>query len=526
MADIPPLDIQTRPSRLPVEDALEPLKTQASIYIGPNATVVQRTWAGFSGDKNCLDLGDVFHALAHPPLYGKISEIRGKLLETLGYREEDPLQFKTLPLGPDQQLALTLIDPKDRDPNEPTLIFGTGFAHPASLYMASMIALANTLKTQVVVIDQPGNGGSQSSRTVNQNDLYRALKLAITTSVAEGGRYYVGGHSLGSAPAYRLFRDIRDGKSPVGNRELVRMVVVNPIPTRLQESSGGAGISRAFMLGGVASQVAHGFQGMKANSLHLFSNETNPIVAREDMPVSTPGMVTTFGALDMDDIAAHVGSDHRVVVMLSKNDRLMNWNVGAYTSRRGYHLIDGDHGACLIGPHISAACTKHLTSAFRGGLDDRLPRATPGGIYRHANGVGRLGLGWRSDGAAVAIPEITLRHGLLTAGHAAACHAIGVYLGGGIATELGYRFSGSARGIAASQGTLYLGAEGLGWPVDLKVGVRGGVDFMNGDRPIIRGLVTSLGVNLARIIDVEAQGRFTLSGQFQDIIAGVALRFL
>lgn len=519
----------TSPERFPLEDALEPLKKQSHIDLGADAPLIERTWAAFSGDRDRLDLGDVFFALAHPSLYSDVAEIKSRLLEILGYREEDPLQFKTLALGPNQQLALTIIEPAHRDLAEPTLIFVTGFAHPAPLYVDSMQKLAKALHTKVVVIDLPGNGASQSSSTVNQRDLYKALKLTITSEVAEGAQYYVSGHSLGSSPTYQLFQDIKSGKAPVGNRELVRMVIINPIPTRLQETSGGASISRPFMLGGVLSQVAHGFQGMRANSLHLFNNETpdtvtektNPLVAREDVPISTLGLLTSFGALDLDDPIDSVGSDKRLAIILTKKDKLMKWNVDTYENRRGYHIMDGDHGACLIGPQISAMCTKHLVSAFRGDPNDSVPRATPETVYRHGSGTVRLGLGWRSDNAAVASPEIVVKHGLLTFGSAA-----GVYLGGGIVSEVGYKFGSGEHGIATPQAQLYLGTEGLRLPLDMKVGVRGGVDFITHAHPVTYGLMTSLGTNLARIIDVELQGRFTLSGQFQDIIAGFALRFL
>lgn len=471
--------------RLPLDDALEPLKKQPFIAVGPNAPHVQRTWAAFSGDKDRLDLGDVFCALAHPSLYSNAEVVRTRLLEILGYREEDPLEFKTLPLGPNQQLALTIIELLGRDPAEPTLIFAAGFAHPASLYMGSMVALAKALHTKVVVIDQPGNGGSQSSTTVNQKDIYKALKLAITSEVTDGEKYYVGGHGMGSSPAYQLFQDIKAGKTPVGNRELVRMVVINPVSTRLQETSGCAGGSRLFMRSGAAR------------------------------------MTTILAAQDMDDITPHVGRDTRLAVLLSKNDSLMNWNVGAYEDRRGYHLIDGDHGACLIGRDISSLCTKHLATAFRGEPDDRVPLATVGHVYRRASGSVRLGLNWRSDNTAVISPEITLKYGILSVGS-----VLGVYLGSGIVSEVGYRWGEDHHGIATSHTQIYLGTEGLRWPIDLKAGARGGVDFVNNNHPITYGLMTSLSTNLARILDIEVQGRFTLSGKFQDLVAGFAVRFL
>ncbi len=528
MADLDPLKTRPPLDILPFEKALEPLQKRSFITLGPGATPLQRTWAAFSGDKNRLDLGDVFHVLANPSLYGNVDIIRARLLEVLGYQEGAHMRFKALTLGPGQQLALSITEPEDRDTSQPTLVFVAGFAHPASLYMTSLSRLAKVLGTKVVVMDLPGNGGSQSGPTVDQTDFYKALKLAITSEINEGEKYHVGGHSLGCSPVYRLFREIKSGSSPVGKRELARAVIINPVPTWLQETSGAGYLSRKFMVGSVGSQASHGFGGMKAVALDRFTNETPSsvtertklIVGREDVPISTLGMMTILTALDADDPVASVGSDKRLAVILSNKDRLMNWDTELYKGHRGYRIISGDHGACLIGPHISAACTKELAHSFQNDPDDRRPPATAGTVYRSGSGVARLGLVWRSDNAALVFQDISVRQGLLTFGT-----DLGTYVDGGIKTELGYRF-GNRRGVVAPQARIYLGTEGLRLPVDVKFGAYVGIDFADSASPLIHGLVTALGINLTRIFDIEAQARFTFSGQFQDLIAGIALRFL
>ena len=514
-------------TRLPLEDALQPLEKKAFINLSGDSSSVQRAWAAFSGDPERLDLGDVFQALAHPDLFGNISEIKDKLKKLMGYRLADPLTFKTVALSPTQQLALTIIEPADHNPEAPVVVFATGFAHPAPLYVPHMLELAKTLRTKVVLFDEPGNGGSQSSSMVNQDDFYKALTTAITTEVPVGGKYLVGGHSLGSTPVYRLFQDIKNGETPVGKRTLMRAVVINPIPSRLTETSGNAAISRGFMVGGVASEVAHLFTGLKANSPSLFDNDLpekvggRATITREDVPISVPGLLKIFGSIDLNDPALEVGTDPRIAVVLSRGDHLMNWNTKTFEGRRGYHVIDGDHGACLTGVQPTFLCTEALVHAFAAPMNPRDRTLGTQEIYHHTNGMMRFGIqsGMRTP-STLATPEISAKYGLLSFGQ-----GLGVYFGGGITGEFGYQFGKNARWVAAPLGQLYLGAESLRLPVDLKIGAQAGMDFLSpSEQPITEAFTAAIGINAARIIDIEAQARFSFTGQFQDVVAGLKLR--
>lgn len=516
-----------RAGRLPLEDALQPLENQAFIKLNSDSSAVQRTWAGFSGDPERLDLGDVFQALAYPNLFGNIPEIKDKLKNLMGYRSGDPLTFKTVALGPTQQLALTIIEPAERNPAAPVVVFATGFAHPASLYVPHMLALAKALHTKVVLFDQPGNGGSQSSTLVNQDDFYKALTTAITTEVANGEKYFVAGHSLGSTPTYRLFQDIKDGKTPVGKRELVRAVVINPIPSRLHETSGAAAISRSFMMGGVGSEVAHGLMGLKANSPALFDNDLpekvggRAIIKREDVPISVPGLLKIYGSIDLNDPALEVGTDPRIAVVVSRGDHLMNWDATIFEGRRGYHVIDGDHGACLTGTQPTFLCTEALVHALAAPLNSHDRTLASSSIYHHANGMVRFGIqsGIRTP-STLATPEISAKYGVLSFGQ-----GLGIYFGGGIIGELGYQFGKESRWVAAPLGQLHLGVESLRLPFDAKFGVQTGIDFMSpSETPIISAFTATFGANITRIIDIEAQARFSFTGQFQDVVAGLKLR--
>jgi pimeloyl-ACP methyl ester carboxylesterase len=511
----------------PLDEALQPIEKQPFIDTNAESSAIQRTWAAFSGDPERLDLGDVFQALVEPYLFGNLSEIKDKLKIMLGYRPGDPLTFKTLALSPSSQVALTIIEPGDRNSDTPVLIFATGFAHPASLYVPHLQGLAREMRTKVVVFDLPGNGGSQSNGTVDQRHFYQALKAVITFEVPEGGHYFVGGHSLGSAPVYQLFQDIKQGKTPVGNRTLARAVVVNPIPSRHTETSGNAAISRGFMTRGVLSEVAHGLTALKANSFSLFDNDLpdkisgRPIIAREEVPISVPGMIKIYGSIDMNDPALEVGTDPRIAVVLSRSDRLMNWDHNTFNGRRGYHVIDGDHGACLTGTQLTFACTAALMQAFTEPLNPHERILPPRETYRHINSMVRMGIqaGIRTP-STVVTPEIATKYGIISFGQ-----SLGIYLGAGIAGELGYRFGQDSRGTATSLGMLHLGVEGLRLPIDIKFGAQAGVDFLNpSDYPIVSALTVTVGANVARIIDIEAQARFSMTGQFQDVVAGLKLR--
>lgn len=515
-------------TRPPLDDALQPLENKPFITLEKDATPVQRIWAAFSGDPERLDLGDVFQALVEPYLFGNLPEIKEKLKAILGYRPNDPLLFKNIPLTATQQLALTIIEPPDRTPEAPVLVFATGFAHPASLYVPHMLALAKALRTKVVLFDAPGSGGSQSSTTVDHTDFYKALKEVITHEVPVGRNYFVGGHSLGSAPVYQLYQEIKTGKAPVGQRTLVRAVVINPIPSRLHETSGTGTIAREFMTRGVLSEVAHGFTALKSNSLSLFDNDLpekvagRRIVAREEVPISVPGMLKIYGSIDANDPTLDVGQDPRIAVVLSRDDHLMNWDDQSFALRRGYRVIDGDHGACLTGTFVTAQCTAALADAFSAPLYPQHSPISAGETYHHANGMVRMGLqSWMRLPSLAITPEIAIKYGIASFGQ-----GLGIYLGSGIVGELGYQFGRQARGIAAPQGQVYLGLEGLRLPVDAKLGAQAGVDFLSpSERPLLSALTTTVGVNVARIFDIEAQARFTVSGQFQDAVAGLKLRF-
>ncbi len=521
--------ITTRSTPLPpfpFEEAIKPLQKQAFITINDDSSAVQRTWAAFSGDKKRLDLGDIFYALAHPSLYSDIPGIRTRLLGFLGYREDDPISFKTIAMGSTQQVALTIIEPENRDASVPPMIFAGGFAHPASLYTPQLVALAQELHTKIVIVDAPGNGGSQSSTTVNQKDFYAALKATITSEVPEGSPYYVSGHSLGSSAAYQLFKEVKDGKSPVGHRELVRAVIINPIPSRLHETTGTGTIARKFMVKGLFSEFAHGGMGLRANSLSLFDNDQHDkadgraLVSREDIPISIPGLISTYGNVDLNDATQYVGHDDRIVIVMSRDDHLMNWNAETFVGRRGYTVIDGDHGACVTGIHITGKCTKTLAATFTGIPDPTLPTLEASEIYAGASGHVRVGIQGSSSKSMTVVPEMMLKIGTLSFGQ-----DLGIYFNTGFLAELGYQFGNTNRGIAMPQVQLTVGAEGLRWPLSIEAGVKSGIDFLKPEgHQMSSHLVASIGTNLSRIFDFTVKTNFDFSGKFQDVTAGLALK--
>lgn len=530
-----PIATTTAPTfTFPFEEVLKPLENRSFITLGADATPLQRTWAAFSGDKNRLDLGDVFHALTNPSLYSGIPEARAKLLEILGYRGDGSsrlLSFKAIALGPNRQLALTIITPEGINPAVPPVIFAAGFAHPASLYTSHLVALAKAMQTRVVIFDAPGIGGSQSSTTVDAAVFYTALKAAITGEVPDGKSFIVIGHSLGCSAAYQLLKDLQSGKTPVGRRELRRVVIVNPIPSLLHEISGVGRLSRSFLLGGLGSQIGHGLAGMQTNSLSLSDNDApdkisgRKIVAREDVPISVPGMISILGGIDLIDPARHVGQDGRLAVVISRDDRLMNWDADTFEGQRGYTVIPGDHGACLTGTAVTGDCTKALVRAVTEDPDSRRPALDVSEIYRGATGRLRLGIqggssGKGGKGSLAFVPEILLKVGALSLGQ-----DVGMYLNTGFLAELGYLFGASARWKVMPQVQFTTGIEGLRWPLFIETGIRSGLDYLKpGEPQIASSLIATIGMNLARIIDITVTASTDIDGTFQGIIGGLALR--
>jgi len=393
----------------------------------------------------------------------------------------------------------------------------------------SMEKLAKEMQCKVILFDQPGNGGSQSASTVNQVDFYNALKEAIRINVPEDGRYYVAAHSLGSSGAYQLFNDIHAGKTPVGNRRLVRMMLINPIPTKFQESTEKGKLARTFLWSGLGSQVAHGFTAMRAGTLDLFDNglseymrpQTRARIAREQPNISLAGVISTLGNLDLQAPLDAVGHDDRLVIVLGKDDQLMNWDVDAYQGKRGYYVINSDHGGLLIDGMANDADIKSYAKILTQAPDPKLASISKESAYRSMGGIIRLGLLSTTQTPSMwLVPELTVRRGLTTLPG-----DFGIFAGGGFFAELGHAYTQNLW-HANTQAQAFVGIEHLRLPIEAQVGIRGGVNYIDPFHPFTTGAYTTLRINAARIVDLEAQIRWDLHGHFQDFIAGLRLRVL
>lgn len=525
MTDFP---VITKTQAMPFEGILARLKDRNHVDLddSEDVTALDRHWAAFSGDPRRLDTGDLMAALTRPDI-SHIPEVTSKIRRHLGFRPEDQLQFKTLALSPTQQVAITIITPDHLFPDTPTLVFGGGLAHPSSLYVPAMVKLAQELQTKVILFDTPGNGSSQSNEGVNQKTFYAALKLVIASEIPDGEKYAVAGHSLGSNAVYQLFDDIKSGKNPLGSRKLLRAMVINPIPTRFQEASFAARMSRRFMWGQVGSQLANGFRAMKATCLDLFDNnapDNTPVrrlVDREKVPISAVGMVTTLGNQDLNDPSNDVGRDSRITVVLSRGDRLMGWDADRFDNRRGYLVLPGSHSGGLIGDHNPPFISSALAMVLQHGAGDAVtPALERSDLYSQSSGALRVGLGGTvRTPSALVIPEINLKRGLTTLGNS------GLFVDAGIAITAGRQFGTQSRWLATPLAQAAVGLEGFSLPVAAKAGIQGGVDFLKtSGSPLVAGLAASLGVNLARVADIEAQARFSLGGEFQDVLLALQLQ--
>lgn len=517
MADIP------LPADIPFNAVLKRLETSNVVYLHKldDVTEADKHWARLSGDPQRLDIGDLMYALAHPDNYCGITAVTEKIRTHLGFRNTDQLHFKTIALTPTQQVALTIITPTTYDATAPVLIFGTGLGHSSALSVPDMVRRAHRLHCRVVLFDQPGNGGSQSSTTVSSSDFYTALKAVIISEVPESGRYYAAGHSLGTNPLGQLYADIRAGNNPVGQRTLVRLLPTNPIPTRLQETSGTGKLARSFVFGQVGSEVMHGFSAMSVTRLSLFDNDhsaadrakSRPLIEREtQIPISTLGMLTILATMDCHDLTPHVGTDPRLAVVLGKRDQLMNWSTDIYLNKRGYHIVDGDHGACWIGEETSTACSLMIDHALTEAPDNKLPILTVDDVYQRWSGAINVGLqyGFMTQSPALA-PEFSLKRGITTlANH------LGLYVSGSVQVPLGYSFSRHTS-LVAPAALATVGIEGIRQlPFDFKVGVIGGFNV---------NFLAAAGINIARAFDLEVQARTSLNFTFNDVIAALKIRF-